>query len=487
MASNPNAVVTDLREDRESIQAWLDAMPLAVALFGEDERLAFANRRYAELAGLSRRSIPPTLHDAWPNALADLEPEISAARRSGAPVTRVIEYRVGAETRTAEVTIVRLSSPSGGWAFSGLDVTERESLRRSLARSVHELEAIFATIPEAVRVFEPGGAIVRLNAGAQAAHPSPPPASVSALWQADRPKGPDGDVLFLHEHPAARALAGESVRGQHLTVRRDGSAADLEVNAEPLRDEQGALWGAVTVDRDVSAASHERDRRLAAIGQLGAGVLHDVNNILNPILAAAYLIESYGAADPAIQDYARRIAHAAEMGVARLARLRRFIRQDPIDEKSEPVDLGKLAEEVIAIATPLWESRDGSTAINVERDLAPGAIVRGSAAELRAAVLNLVQNALDAMPRGGTIAISTSVADGAVVLEVRDTGPGMPAEVRDRAFEPFFTTKGDRGTGLGLAEVYGIVRRHRGVTEIDSAPGAGTAVRLRLPLAHVTT
>src|SRR5439155_705970 len=112
-----------------------------------------------------------------------------------------------------------------------------------------------------------------------------------------------------------------------------------------------------------------------------------------------------------------------------------------------------------------------------------GAMVRGIAGELREALLNLVQNALDAMAGGGTLGLRTMVSDADVRLEVRDSGVGMSAEVRDRAFEPFFTTKGRLGTGLGLAEVYGIVKRHRGQAQIESMPGVGTTIRLVFPRA----
>jgi CheY-like chemotaxis protein len=107
--------------------------------------------------------------------------------------------------------------------------------------------------------------------------------------------------------------------------------------------------------------------------------------------------------------------------------------------------------------------------------------VRGIAGELREALLNLVQNALDAMAGGGTLRIVTRLTSTEASVAVSDTGTGMSAEVRERAFEPFFTTKGVNGTGLGLAEVYGIARRHRGRAEIESTPGEGTTVRLVFP------
>ena len=122
--------------------------------------------------------------------------------------------------------------------------------------------------------------------------------------------------------------------------------------------------------------------------------------------------------------------------------------------------------------------------IHLDRDLADVAMMRGIAGELREALLNLVQNALDAMAGGGTLGMRTTGHGGREVhLEVSDSGIGMSAEVRERAFEPFFTTKGRAGTGLGLAEVYGIVKRHRGHAEIESSPGTGTTIRLVFPKA----
>jgi CheY-like chemotaxis protein len=225
-----------------------------------------------------------------------------------------------------------------------------------------------------------------------------------------------------------------------------------------------------------------RDRRLAAVGQLAAGVMHDVNNALNPIMAAAYLLELNAENPAAVRDYAVRIARAAETGAATAARVGRFIRQEPLlGSREETVDLSLMVEEVVAMTRPLWQERAKGGIVKLEETLAPTALVRGIAGELREALLNLVQNALDAMAGGGTMRIRTVATAQEVSVAVSDTGVGMSAEVRERAFEPFFTTKGVNGTGLGLAEVYGIARRHRGRAEIDSSPGQGTTVRLIFP------
>ncbi|HEX3866429.1 MAG TPA: ATP-binding protein, partial [Gemmatimonadaceae bacterium] len=417
-----------------------------------------------------------------------------------------------------------------GILFAGNDVSEREDLRETLSRNVAQLESIFDVIPDSVRVFDTDGRTVRSNTQALQDHPSGRPSTLRELWQLDRPRTMDGTSLFMHEHPTARALRGERARGETLAVRRgqDNSPVIIEVNSNPLYDEHGKIRGAVTVERDVTVKTNlakaleeearrtaalyervsteaerlehmvqertqellalqearERERRLAAVGQLAAGVMHDVNNALNPIMAAAYLLDAHAEDPAAVRDYAVRIAKAAETGAATAARVGRFIRQEPLHpDREEEVDLSLVCDEVVSMTRPLWTERAQGGVIELEREFVEFgvALVRGIAGELREALLNLVQNALDAMSGGGTLGIRTSATDGEATLEVRDSGTGMSAEVRERAFEPFFTTKGRGGTGLGLAEVYGIVKRHRGRTEIDSQPGLGTTIRLVFP------
>jgi len=524
------------------LELLFEAVPLAFAIFDSELKHVSANARYRELTGLDASSAAQRpIYDAFPNALADLTEQIDTAL-DGVPViaTRV-PFQTRAGRRLIEVTFTPLGEDrirrSGGGRqstrgllFAGIDVTEREDLREDLARSVAQLESIFDVIPDSVRVVDTEGRTVRSNAQALHDHPTGQPSTLRELWQLDRPRTIDGTSLFMHEHPTARALRGERVRGETLAVKRgpDGRQITVEVNSNPLYDEHGKIRGAVTVERDVTVKTQlarqleeearrtaelyervsteaerlekmvqertaevlalqearSRERRLAAVGQLAAGVMHDVNNALNPIMAAAYLLQANATNPDKVRDYAERIAKAAETGAATAARVGRFIRQEPLQGESEElVDLSQVCDEVVAMTRPLWAERAKGGVIQFERNLASGVMVRGIAGELREALLNLVQNALDAMAGGGTLAMRTYASGSEVSVEVRDTGIGMSAEVRERAFEPFFTTKGKAGTGLGLAEVYGIVKRHRGHAEIESMPGIGTTVRLVLPFA----
>ena len=501
------------------LDALLEAVPLAIALFDGSLALAATNARYRDLTGLDvSQSSGRSIYDAFPNALADLTEQVDIAA-GGVPVVSVrVPFQHRGGRRLVEANFVPLTDAHGGRGvlFAGGDVTEREELREDLARSVAQLESIFDVLPDSVRVVDADGNTVRTNAQALQEHAPATPQTLRELWQLDRPRTLAGTTLFVHEHPTARALRGERVRGETLEVRRGPQAtpAVIEVNSNPMYDPHRRVRGAVTVERDVTERTRlqqqvkteaerlermvqertrellalqeaaARDRRLAAVGQLAAGVMHDVNNALNPIMAAAYLLEMNAENPAAVRDYAARIARAAETGAATAARVGRFIRQEPLlGAREDTVDLSVMVEEVVAMTRPLWQERAKGGIITLQQSLTPRALVKGIAGELREALLNLVQNALDAMAGGGTLRIRTSADGRDISVAVSDTGVGMSDEVRERAFEPFFTTKGVNGTGLGLAEVYGIARRHRGRAEIDSAPGQGTTVRLVFPAA----
>jgi PAS domain S-box-containing protein len=517
MLTAPNDVPDATGAELARLDALLEAMPLAVAVFDGSLALVATNARYRDLTGLdTAQAVGRSIYDAFPNALADLTEQVDIAA-GGVPVVSVrVPFQHRGGRRLVEATFVPLIDARGGRGvlFGGSDVTEREELREDLARSVAQLESIFDVLPDSVRVVDADGSTVRTNAQAQLEHAPARPETLRELWQLDRPRTLGGTTLFVHEHPTARALRGERVRGETLEVRRGvgGTPAVIEVNSNPLYDPHRRVRGAVTVERDVTERTRleqqvrteadrlermveertgellalqeaaSRDRRLAAVGQLAAGVMHDVNNALNPIMAAAYLLEMNAENPVAVRDYAVRIARAAETGAATAARVGRFIRQEPLlGSREESVDLSVMVEEVVAMTRPLWQERAKGGVVRLEQTLAPKAMVRGIAGELREALLNLVQNALDAMAGGGTLRIRTVTEKNEVSVAVTDTGIGMSAEVRERAFEPFFTTKGVNGTGLGLAEVYGIARRHRGRAEIESMPGEGTTVRLVFP------
>lgn len=265
---------------------------------------------------------------------------------------------------------------------------------------------------------------------------------------------------------------------------------------DQVRERTGQLELTLTrlQEAQQGAIKHER---LNALGTMAAGVAHDFNNALTLIHGYSELLlvsaervrpgEAAPAPERTEAKYIRTIMLAARDAASVVSRLRAFYRPDDGGEVRVPVQLCHLIDQAIALTAPRWldEARARGRDIEVCREFGDLPPVDGDPAELREMLTNLIFNAVDAQPKGGTITLRASPGAGGdnVLLEVADTGTGMSEEVRRRCLEPFFTTKGDAGTGLGLSAVYGIIQRHGGTIDIDSAPGRGTRFMITFPVA----
>jgi signal transduction histidine kinase/ActR/RegA family two-component response regulator len=299
-------------------------------------------------------------------------------------------------------------------------------------------------------------------------------------------------VLVGSQVRAVLELFGEEVRpldGRFVDVLSQvgtllGRVIEREQAQRELREANAALSRAL-VDLQGAQAQIVQQERLSALGQMASGIAHDFNNALHPIVGYAELLLEH----PAIAEaehasrYVQNILTSARDAAAVVSRLREFYRARDEKDSQAPVDLGMLVEQVVDLTRPRWysEALAAGTRIHVTARVEPVERVMAHEPQLREALINLVLNAVDAMPGGGDIEVSARMQDGRVVVAVRDTGTGMTEEVRRQCLEPFFTTKGSRGSGLGLGMVYGIVQRHDGLLDIASAPGMGTTVTLSFP------
>ena len=271
-------------------------------------------------------------------------------------------------------------------------------------------------------------------------------------------------------------------RLSHLTIQTQNAVLEDSVRQRTIELER-ALTELQSTQKQVI-----QQERLAALGTMAGGIAHDFNNALSVIMGFGELLlrdAEHGLTRENATPPITAIITAAEDAARIVHRLREFYRPDESGEQRTPVDFNKLIDQAISLTHPRWKT-DATAggrpiAITVEHGEIP--CVEGDAAELREALTNLIFNAVDALPEGGAITFRTRAEDGEVVVEIGDTGTGMSEEVRQRCFEPFFSTKGARGTGLGLAMVFGIVHRHAGTVSIESEPGRGTTFTLRLPAA----
>jgi signal transduction histidine kinase/CheY-like chemotaxis protein len=221
-------------------------------------------------------------------------------------------------------------------------------------------------------------------------------------------------------------------------------------------------------------------QKMAALGELSFGVAHNVNNTLTGILGRAQLILRNSNDESKIKAGLELIIKSAEDGAHIIRRIQDFARQRPSRE-FETVAIADLLKDAGEMTRPRWESRSEFAQIRFAVNTDCSAYIDGDAVELREVLVNMIYNAIDAMPYGGEIRLTTQESHERVVICVTDTGSGMTSEVKQRLFDPFFTTKGKAGTGMGLAVSFGIIRRHEGSIEVDSEPGRGTTFKISLP------
>lgn len=324
---------------------------------------------------------------------------------------------------------------------------------------------------------------------------------------------PGGALIASHVGPA---LDGQRIRNVevHLDLRDlSRSPLTLSLSASVIRDRRERPTAVVCVARNVTERVFQDEQirrqaeelqiaydilqrtqeqivqqeRLYALGTMASGIAHDFNNALTPILGYSQillsqpdLLENRARTTEWLQLINLGAADAAKV----LSRLREFYRPAQTVDEHVAIDLNELIERTVALTRPRWHDQAllSGRVIEIEQELSPVQPVAGAASELREVVTNLIFNAVDALPEGGKIILRTYASGEQIVLEVTDTGTGMSEEVRQKCFEPFYTTKGDQGSGLGLSAVYGSIRRHGGLVDLESAIGQGTTFRISLPI-----
>jgi signal transduction histidine kinase/CheY-like chemotaxis protein len=257
-----------------------------------------------------------------------------------------------------------------------------------------------------------------------------------------------------------------------------------------LAAHQAHLYGALQQAYDDLRQTQQallQEERLRAVGQMASGIAHDINNALSPVsLYTESMLETEKNLSERARGYLQVIQRSVEDVAQTVARMREFYRPREAQLVLTPVQMNSMAQQVIDLTRARWSDMplQRGIVIHAVTELAPDLPkIMGVESEIRESLTNLVFNAVDSMPEGGTLTLRTRLVDAdpkrpAIVLEVADSGIGMDEETRRRCMEPFFTTKGDRGTGLGLAMVFGMVKRHSAELEIESTPGAGTTMRL---------
>lgn len=267
----------------------------------------------------------------------------------------------------------------------------------------------------------------------------------------------------------------EQLAGQIATAVENSL---LFIQIRERENELSKAYGELKAAHDLMVQSES----LRALGEMASGVAHDFNNMLSVILGRAQLALGI-AKEPRVVKDLRIIEQSAIDGAKTVRRLQDFARVR-VDREFEMVDLKEVVRDALQMVEPRRLERQELEGINIEisstvKDVIP---VQGDSAELREVLTNIMLNAMDAMPHGGKVTISSKAENNSVILSIADTGMGIPDEIKGRLFDPFFTTKAPGGLGMGLSVAWGIINRHGGSISVDSAVGKGTTFHIKLPV-----
>ena len=358
-------------------------------------------------------------------------------------------------------------------------IVRNANLHGELSEAKSFLENLIQSATESIVAVDPAGRVVTWNPAAERLFGRGTDEARGKLLGDAMPA-----AVMVQLEPVLAAPRASRTVVLRLQQEGDRAVQDLTATCSPIpwggRDEIGLLL----MIRDVTEQRRweeqlARSEKLSALGQLAMGMAHDFTNLLQAILGHTQLI----AHEPSPERLHRglsTIEQAVRDGVETVGRIRRFARRD-VDRRLERVDLRDVVRQAIEIVRPRWSQSDlRGTPIMVRQQLGAVPPVQARGAELREALINLVLNAVDAMPQGGSITLETRQAGDWVLLSIADTGTGIAPDARRRIFEPFFTTK-ESGTGLGLSIVSGIISSYGGTIDVDSEIGRGTTFTIRLP------
>ena len=462
-------------------EAMIDAGTDAIYVFGDDRRLMRLNQAAERLESaqrlflMGRRCCEMFWH------VDDGKCMVDRALERSTPVEVEIPLQSDAH-RTLLVRVIppRRNGDRGSRCLViARDITELRNAEREANKHRASLASLVDLAPAEIYTIDSNLRVTWMNKRAEIGTGLTPSVILNRDFCMFVSSESQDEAHSMLQH----AMTGLESQAEITTQCGDGRERYMDAHASPLWQD-GNISGAMVFMSDVTERKMARERaarsdKLRALGELAAGVAHNVNNSLTVIQGRSQLMSI----NDAENKHLKIIMQAIRDCSATLQRLLDFSRRDST-RVSVPVDLTEVVKSSVEISRPKWESKSAtrSGSIEIETETTGMAMTLGNVSELREVALNLIFNAVDAMPNGGIVKVGTFTNDRHACLWVEDSGVGMSKEVVAKIFEPFYSTKGENGTGLGLSASHGIIENHGGSINVKSEQGKGTRFEILLPL-----
>ena len=382
------------------------------------------------------------------------------------------------------------------------DITERKEFEEKLKKSEEKYRGLIENANDAIISINRNGEIIDFNGKAEALFG----------YSRDEILGKPAFLLIpVSEREEWQEALKKLATGNKSTIprivrekkglRKDGSELTIEYSIFSFEMQGECIFSSFVRDiTERKEMEHKllQSEKLKSLGELAGGVAHDFNNVLAAILGRVQLLKmqfqtpsNLTEKRKSMRDLVKSleiIERASFDGAETVRRIQEFSRKRSDDRDFSRLDINELFENVLEFTSVRWknEAESKGIKINIQKEFSPLPTTAGSASELREVFTNLINNALDAMPQGGSITLRTAVKNDQIVINIEDTGVGIPEDIQNRIFDPFFTTKGVQSTGLGMSISYGIINRHKGTILVDSREGKGTTFTIKLPFSEKT-
>ncbi|MFZ5997205.1 MAG: PAS domain-containing sensor histidine kinase [Nitrospirota bacterium] len=481
-------IITELRMARDELQAIFDATGVGISIIDNDFRIIKCNEKQRELL------VDKDMHDITGKYCYEIYcnkespgldcPAVDTLATGRSVIIREVEKK----GKHFQIVTTPFKDGEGGDVGAIevlLDITEKKRAedaekeqRGFYLTEKSKLATIIQSLSDGLFVTDKEGTVVSFNNAAQ---------RITGYSEMEAVGMPYESFLdMLAQGTAVNAISGKDFRNTELTIlTKDKQQLVFSLTSALVKDSEDRAIGKVFTFRDVTEEKqrqevYHRTEKLVALGQLSAGIAHELNTPLGNILGYARLLMKDKNLSPLQKERLEIVAEQAKKSNAIIKDLLSFARQsNPALRNIRDVDINAIVTDVLRILRTETEKHG----INVHTDLGNLPTVKADGRQIEQVILNIVLNAIQAIGDNGEIRVKTACKDGSVITEIKDSGPGIPEEVKPRIFDPFFTTKPvGKGTGLGLSICAGIVNEHGGSIDIESREGKGATFTIALPV-----